>query len=151
MRFLETCEFICPPMVFRANIFRTSCQCSPEEFTVSRIGGKTFWKIWGQDQFGGRRTKPHLRPVWGGRQFWEAPEPPKPPRPFRGASEPLCGLQNVWVFVLFFGLAREGQPKKQSKNPNLDPVNPRFTAGIKGIGGALGSPQVGPRPINKTV
>ena len=30
--------------------------------------------------------------------------------------------QNVWVVALFFGLAREGQPKKQSNNPNLDPT-----------------------------
>jgi hypothetical protein len=51
--------------------------------------------------------------------------------------------QNVWVFVLFFGLAREGQPKKQSKNPNLDPTNHRFTIRIISIGAALGSLRFG--------
>ena len=54
----------------------------------------------------------------------------------------------VWVFALFFRLAREGQPKKQSNNPNLDPANHRFTPGIICIGVGLGSPLVGPGPSN---
>jgi hypothetical protein len=29
---------------------------------------------------------------------------------------------NVWVVALVFGMAREGQPNKQSNNPNLDPA-----------------------------
>jgi hypothetical protein len=60
--------------------------------------------------------------------------------------------QNVWVVALFFGLAREGQPIKQSNNPNPDPTRELLTPRNLDIGRALGPLGFGGQgPNNKNI